>query len=705
MKKIIITGIICILTLAACFSPMGAEMGKNATFSITIGSGNRVALSWDPFTETSTLEHTITLTNGPGPDIKKKNVKEGQPVPFTVASGYWDITVKAYLGDVLKAEGFRNVYIKPGRNGAIQITMEEPKNETFSVITIKEIGGIAVPVTGGIPAASITPNEQYSGTVTWLPPVTNMFAAGIEYIATITLKARTGYTLTGVEENFFTVEGATTVSNNADSGVVTAKFPTTAGTAEHPATIDIAEINGITAPVIGGIPATSITETVQYTGTVIWSPAVSDTFADGTEYIATITLIAKTGYTFHGVSANFFRVAGANVSNAANSGIVTAEFPATPKVINYVAVNIVPPVKDAVSNLMATGNDSSGEGDFILSPVTWSPNDNPFLGGEVYTAQVTLTAKSGCIFTESITAEINGEDAVILSSTESTVTLSYTFPATNTKTVTAITLKSRPTKLIYTHGEYLDLAGLVVTLTYADNKTEDVAAADFVANNIGVNPAHDIILVHITHDKHPVTITYGGLTVNAGNLTVNKAPGAAVGTLTLNTKTHDSVTINPVSAPDNGQSVEYGYSASPNVMPSEWHNRLAFINLNTGTTYWFFARSSGNSNFEPGTPSSLSVTTQQTVPKDKIEYYWVDQHDSLVTTSDGVVTVNAGDTLTITAQGTGYVVKHWYLDGVNTGQTGNTFNFSSLDVGNHNVSLFVEKNGRIYNTNITIEVE
>jgi hypothetical protein len=47
------------------------------------------------------------------------------------------------------------------------------------------------------------------------------------YTATITLTAKTGYTLTGVTANFFTVAGATSVSNSADSGVVTAVFPAT----------------------------------------------------------------------------------------------------------------------------------------------------------------------------------------------------------------------------------------------------------------------------------------------------------------------------------------------------------------------------------------------------------------------------------------------------------------------------------------------
>ena len=97
-----------------------------------------------------------------------------------------------------------------------------------------------------------------------------------------------------------------------------------------PTVVNIAAIQGVTAPAAGRTPVTAITETAQYTGTVSWSPAVTGTFAVSTTYTATITLTAKTGFTLQGVAANFFTVAGTTSrSNPANSGIVTAAFPAT----------------------------------------------------------------------------------------------------------------------------------------------------------------------------------------------------------------------------------------------------------------------------------------------------------------------------------------------------------------------------------------
>ncbi|MDO9140563.1 MAG: hypothetical protein Q7U38_09585, partial [Methylobacter sp.] len=95
-----------------------------------------------------------------------------------------------------------------------------------------------------------------------------------------------------------------------------------------PTTITLGAIGGVTAPVSGATPVTTVTETAQYTGTVSWSPA-HNPFAASTVYTATITLTPKAGFTFDGVTADFFTVAGATSTNAENSGVVTAEFPAT----------------------------------------------------------------------------------------------------------------------------------------------------------------------------------------------------------------------------------------------------------------------------------------------------------------------------------------------------------------------------------------
>ncbi len=93
--------------------------------------------------------------------------------------------------------------------------------------------------------------------------------------------------------------------------------------------VNISDIHGVTAPVTGEPPAAAILDTEQYTGTVTWSPSDA-AFAAGTQYTATITLTPKYGYTLTGVPENFFAVSGATCTNAADSGVITAEFPAIP---------------------------------------------------------------------------------------------------------------------------------------------------------------------------------------------------------------------------------------------------------------------------------------------------------------------------------------------------------------------------------------
>jgi len=125
------------------------------------------------------------------------------------------------------------------------------------------------------------------------------------------------------------ITSATTPITTATWEIAVSKITFTGGKVAD-TVIDVKAIPGVTAPMGGGIPAATV-ETNQYTGTVEWDPEVDedDGFAVGTEYTATITLTAKTGFTLTGVAADFFTVAGATATNAENSGVVTAVFPKT----------------------------------------------------------------------------------------------------------------------------------------------------------------------------------------------------------------------------------------------------------------------------------------------------------------------------------------------------------------------------------------
>ena len=243
---------------------------------------------------------------------------------------------------------------------------------TATTISVAAIAGVTAPVTGATPVTTTTAGTGYTGTVTWSGSPTT-FAAVI-YTATITLTPSSGYTLVGVTANFFTVAGATSDTNSADSGVITAVFPVA------PTTISVAAIAGVTAPVTGSTPVTTTTAGTGYTGTVAWSGSPA-TFASATTYTATITLTPTSGYTLAGVTANFFTVAGATSdTNSANAGVITAVFPVT---ATTYAVGDRGPGGGIVfyvsaANFTSTGSDCSSACKYLeVAPATWQDTTAP----------------------------------------------------------------------------------------------------------------------------------------------------------------------------------------------------------------------------------------------------------------------------------------------------------------------------------------
>ena len=189
-------------------------------------------------------------------------------------------------------------------------------------ITATAIAGVTPPATGSVPVTTVIPGIGYTGTVTWSGSPA-AFTQNTVYTATITIVPDPGYTLTGVTANQFTIAGSTSATNNVSSGVITAVFPVT------DTSISSTFITGVTPPVTGVSPVTSITPGSGFTGTVSWSGSPL-TFDGSTVYIATITIIPNAGYTVAGILANQFTVPGAtSVTNSSDSGVITAMFPAT----------------------------------------------------------------------------------------------------------------------------------------------------------------------------------------------------------------------------------------------------------------------------------------------------------------------------------------------------------------------------------------
>lgn len=111
-----------------------------------------------------------------------------------------------------------------------------------------------------------------------------------------------------------------------------------------------------------------------------------------------------------------------------------------------------------------------------------------------------------------------------LQSGENTVTASYqykgvTYTCDVTITVVedelrSIAVSTQPTKLAYASGEALDLSGMVVTATYASNKTKELSGYT-------TEPEAGDKLTIAANNEKPVEVSYGGMTAKTDNLTVS----------------------------------------------------------------------------------------------------------------------------------------------------------------------------------------
>ena len=274
--------------------------------------------------------------------------------------------------------------------------------------------------------------------------------------------------------------------------------------------------------------------------------------------------------------------------------------------ITNAALTVTSPAKNGTPDTAAVIADG---GHYTAGAVSWSPNDNPFKGETAYMATVTLTADTGYTFMGLTAVAVNGKNATVSGNTGTAVTISYTFEPTQAKAVANIAINSQPAKRTYTHGDMLDLSGLSVKLTYDDYTTEDVALAGFTAKNISANPANGSTLSRTTHNNKPVKVSIDDHSVNTDNLTVNKAKGAPVGTpVAAGNASSLSITVTAVTEPGNGQTVEYAINTTTTAPSSGWKDTTTFTDLSANITYYIFARSKANDNYDSGTASVSAAT-------------------------------------------------------------------------------------------------
>ena len=221
------------------------------------------------------------------------------------ASGASPVTVKQikfYNGQTLMYD------ITPNESINTVSTVQYNYSNTAIAITNVAIG-VTAPVAGETPSSDSTGSGNFTrGNVTWSEnPAT--FAGSTQYTASIMLTANSGYTFTGLTTATINGYNATVTNNTGNTVTLSYKFAATA-----PISIKTAAVT-ITAPVTGSVPDTAADGSGNFIcGNVTWSgsPAI---FAGSTQYTASITLTANSGYTFAGLETATINEYNATVTN------------------------------------------------------------------------------------------------------------------------------------------------------------------------------------------------------------------------------------------------------------------------------------------------------------------------------------------------------------------------------------------------------
>jgi hypothetical protein len=150
-----------------------------------------------------------------------------------------------------------------------------------------------------------------------------------------------------------------------------------------------------------------------------WSPANMDgMFTYGTAYTVTLTLTADTGFAFAaGVTAT---VNAEGAQCTLTGGVLTVSYTFAPtenEPIKSVAVSNLPPKAGDTPDLSA----DTGAAGYSATRVLWTPAvSDRFIGNEVYTAEISLSADTGYVFDlEGVAATVNGNARTRCSTTAS----------------------------------------------------------------------------------------------------------------------------------------------------------------------------------------------------------------------------------------------------------------------------------------------
>jgi hypothetical protein len=314
---------------------------------------------------------------------------------------------------------------------------------------------------------------------------------------------------------------------------------------------------------VGATPVMSLNGD-QYIGTVIWNPSHEAFASTSVRYTATVILWARENFTFidpdnglvqfihGGLGVTDSTWSAGLISTQGNgSGVtVTITFPNSPPIpvedlgdggtvpgqsmdLDLTYYIPAPGVDERLTMFFSPSWDT-----YTVKSITWSPLDNPAVGGVVYTAKVILTAKPGYTFSG---VTFKHDDA----------TPSTQDNGNETVTVTLKFLKTKTTATSYVTGGFSDGIGSYISAidsmrAHAGYDSLRITLSAAGATTYQLSTMYDIgtgLVLNLVDYPANISISGANRTMTSANLTANPfiTVGAGV-TLTLTNMTFNGNT-------------------------------------------------------------------------------------------------------------------------------------------------------------------
>lgn len=195
--------------------------------SITISSNTTLYAVWKKISTFETNEFTQPLAITGWTYGEKANTPTAVAKYGTIKYTYSNTADGTYTEEVPTNAG--TYYVKATVEETADYSGLESNAVEFTILpkTINTaITQLTAPVKNEVPQTEIE-TDEYTATVAWSPEVTDKFGYSTVYTATITITPKANYTVKGIAENGYTVSGAQTVTNEADSATITAVYAAT----------------------------------------------------------------------------------------------------------------------------------------------------------------------------------------------------------------------------------------------------------------------------------------------------------------------------------------------------------------------------------------------------------------------------------------------------------------------------------------------